>query len=178
MRLRKIEFYVIALTLAFVFFVGGYFVGSRGKVSIVAAPQSSPQNLSVSQQQMAAMPTSISQTYSNNEEIQTNQTAQELVSEIVPEDIVQMEELVEINEEIIIYEEALPGALRGGDGKININTASKGELMDLPGIGDVLSGRIIEYRNRYGNFRTISDIMNVSGIGVKKYEALMDKITV
>ncbi len=63
------------------------------------------------------------------------------------------------------------------NGKVNINTCTKEELMTLPGIGEVLAQRIIEYRQ--GNpFRTIEDIMNVSGIGDKKFESIKDLITV
>lgn len=61
-------------------------------------------------------------------------------------------------------------------GKININTCSKGDLMSLPGIGDVLADRIIEYRTTNG-FKTVEDIKNVSGIGDKKFEAIKDLIT-
>lgn len=63
------------------------------------------------------------------------------------------------------------------DGKININTCSKSELVSLPGIGDVIADRIIEYRAT-NPFRTIEDILNVSGIGEKKYEGIKELITV
>lgn len=52
---------------------------------------------------------------------------------------------------------------------VNINTASKSELMELPGIGDVKAGAIIEYRAK-SSFKTIDEIKNVSGIGDKIYE--------
>jgi competence protein ComEA len=54
-----------------------------------------------------------------------------------------------------------------GEPKININNASKGELMRLPGIGDKLSVKIIAYRSVHGGFRTIDDLQSVKGIGVK-----------
>ena len=53
-----------------------------------------------------------------------------------------------------------------GEPKININNASKGELMRLPGIGDELSDKIIAYRSIYGGFTTIGDLKSVKGIGV------------
>jgi len=62
--------------------------------------------------------------------------------------------------------------------KININTANANLLQSLPGIGPVLSERIIEYRNQNGLFGVIDDIKDVSGIGEKKYEGIKDLICV
>lgn len=47
---------------------------------------------------------------------------------------------------------------------VNINTADAGELMTLPGIGEVRAAAIIEHREREGDFEKIEDIMNVKGI--------------
>lgn len=65
----------------------------------------------------------------------------------------------------------------GGSNKININTCTKEELMSLPGIGDVLADRIIQYREKTP-FKKIEDLMNVSGIGEKKFESIKDMIIV
>ena len=62
--------------------------------------------------------------------------------------------------------------------KININIADTIILQTLPGIGSVLSERIIEYRNKNGLFGVIDDIKNVSGIAEKKYEGIKDLICV
>ena len=54
---------------------------------------------------------------------------------------------------------------------ININTAGKEELTELPGIGESTAEKIIDYRKEKG-FKKSEDIMNVKGIGKKKYEKL------
>lgn len=62
--------------------------------------------------------------------------------------------------------------------KININTASKEELITLPGIGEILARRIIDYRNTYGPFKSIEEIMKVKGIGEGTFNKIKDKIFV
>ena len=63
-------------------------------------------------------------------------------------------------------------------GKININTADKELLITLPGIGEVYASRIIEYRETYGGFHMIEDIMNISGIGEKRFAEIKNFITI
>lgn len=62
-------------------------------------------------------------------------------------------------------------------GRININTAEASELCLLPGIGETLANRIITYRDEHGPFKSLDDIMNVSGIGEAKFSAVSDMIT-
>lgn len=64
-----------------------------------------------------------------------------------------------------------------GQGLVNINTASRDELMELNGIGDVMADRIIEYRSSNA-FKSKEDIMSVNGIGKGIYEKIKDRITI
>lgn len=59
---------------------------------------------------------------------------------------------------------------------ININTASKDELVSLPGIGESIAGRIITYREETKRFKKIEDLLNVNGIGRKKFEKIKEYI--
>lgn len=60
--------------------------------------------------------------------------------------------------------------------RININEADIEELMLLPGIGETKAKEIIVYRETYGYFDTIEDILNVPGIGDATFSQLRDKI--
>ena len=48
---------------------------------------------------------------------------------------------------------------------VNLNTATAEELQQLSGIGEVLAGRIVSYRETHGGFRTVDDLLDVEGIG-------------
>jgi len=61
---------------------------------------------------------------------------------------------------------------------ININTASKIELKQLSGIGEVKATSIIEYRNKNNRFKSIEEIIKVTGIGQATYEKIKEKIIV
>jgi len=61
---------------------------------------------------------------------------------------------------------------------VNINTAETQELCLLPGIGETIAARIVDYRKTHGLFNNTDEIMNVSGIGAKTYEDLKGYITI
>lgn len=65
-----------------------------------------------------------------------------------------------------------------GNGKININTATREQLETLPRIGEALAQRIIDYRESNGRFKDINEINNVSGIGDKIFEGMKDIISI
>lgn len=61
--------------------------------------------------------------------------------------------------------------------RIDLNRATQTELESLPGIGPKLAGEIVRYRTAT-RFVSVSDVMNVSGIGPKRYEAISGLVTV
>ncbi len=63
-------------------------------------------------------------------------------------------------------------------GRININTANVAELQELPGIGPSTAQAIVDYRTQNGNFKTVDQIKEVSGIGDGKYSKIESSICV
>ena len=62
--------------------------------------------------------------------------------------------------------------------KININTANAEQIAaTMTGIGESKAEAIVEYRKTYGNFKSVNDLENVDGIGLKTVEKNKDKIT-
>ena len=67
----------------------------------------------------------------------------------------------------------------GGPGKlVNINNASKDELVALPGIGQTLAERIVLFRGNKGKFGSAEDLQKVKGISKKKFEKLKPLVSV
>ena len=76
--------------------------------------------------------------------------------------------------------EVLPQEQAGGieAAKININTATSQQLMTLPGIGESRAKDIIDYRQKNGKFKSISDIKKISGIKDAAFDKIKDLICV
>ena len=54
-------------------------------------------------------------------------------------------------------------------GMLNLNTATKEQLMTINGIGETFADRIIAYRDSHGGFQSVEELRNISGIGEKRY---------
>ena len=161
MRLRRLEFVVIGLTLAFACFMGGFFTGRNwSAVNVVAVAAQNEES------------------YGASVSIRTQETATQ-VEPVHPETVPPLEsnQTQQTDTDPPQSSENV-GEPRGGDGKININIATQTELTDLPGIGSVLASRIVDHRRQHGDFQRIEEIKNVSGIGEKRFEAIQEKITV
>ncbi len=61
---------------------------------------------------------------------------------------------------------------------VNLNKASAEEIKALPGIGDVMAEKIIEYRKRHGGFRRPQELIIIEGFSEKKYRALADLVCI
>ena len=68
------------------------------------------------------------------------------------------------------------GAVAGG--LVNVNSAIATELEELPGIGEVIAQRIIDYRTENGPFATVDELLDVSGIGDATLESIRELVTV
>ena len=77
-----------------------------------------------------------------------------------------------------IYGEADSQGGAPGSAKVNINTADKERLMTLKGIGEAKAEDIIHYREEYGRFERIEDIMNISGIKEAAFQKIKEDVTV
>jgi competence protein ComEA len=62
--------------------------------------------------------------------------------------------------------------------KVNINTATLEQLQTLPGIGPAMAKSIVDYRTKVGKFTKPEELINVKGIGEKKYLKMKDRLVV
>jgi len=95
---------------------------------------------------------------------------------------------LEDGQQVIVPRRGAPGApaAEGGGGGLaagapgaalpSLATATVEQLEQLDGIGPGLAGRIIEYRESHGGFRSIEELREVEGIGEKRFEALRDAV--
>jgi competence protein ComEA len=67
-----------------------------------------------------------------------------------------------------------PGGITG---KVNVNTATPEQLETLPGVGPAIAARIVQYRHQQGRLRSLEDLDQVKGLGLKKLEALRDRVS-
>lgn len=66
----------------------------------------------------------------------------------------------------------------GGDGKVDLNTATKEQLDGLPGVGEVTADRILQWRTEHGRFDSVDQLREVGGIGDSRLTKLRDLVRV
>lgn len=80
-------------------------------------------------------------------------------------------------DQIVVPQKGASNPVAGAaDRGIDLNRATAAELEDLPGVGPVLAGRIVAYRDLHGPFTTVEDLLDVGGIGEAKLAAMRDAI--
>jgi competence ComEA-like helix-hairpin-helix protein len=76
-----------------------------------------------------------------------------------------------------------PAAVLAGKKKppahpVNLNTATSEELQQVPGIGPVTAGKILQMRRSYGLFKSVDDLLAIRGLGAKRLEKMRKYLTV
>ena len=82
-------------------------------------------------------------------------------------------------EQIIVFSISQEGQADGttSSGLVSLNRAGDKELEDLPGIGPALAGRIVAWREANGGFKSVQDLLKVSGIGENLLAGVIDMVT-
>lgn len=154
MRITKAEVIAISITGAILLLVVGIFIGRSTTSHAVVVQAASPE------------PSELVETGDSSE-----MSESEIPAVFVPEESAVVGS---VQEESLLEE----SAQQSNSGKLDINTATALELETLPGIGEVLALRIVAYREENGGFTAAEELMNVEGIGEKKFEALENLVEV
>lgn len=77
-----------------------------------------------------------------------------------------------------VVDEEKGDSKKEGNGLVDINKASQAELESLPNIGPATAKAIIEYREKNGGFKKLTDIMKITGIKQKTYDKIKDYICI
>ena len=91
---------------------------------------------------------------------------------------VNLARLLTDGEQIVIADQSAGSSSNGNNSSlISLNMASESALEDLPGVGPALAGRIVDWREANGGYKTKEDLLNVAGIGDKLFASIRDLVT-
>ena len=94
------------------------------------------------------------------------------IDELIDLNIEEYTDIRQLNKDINLYDNQKIIINEYNNDLISINDAELNMLISLPGIGETIGKRIIEYRNNNGKFEYLEELMFVKGIGKKKYETI------
>lgn len=86
--------------------------------------------------------------------------------------------LVRDGDQIVIPLVGEAVSAEAGNGRISLNRATVSELETLPGVGPITAQRIVDHRDENGPFTVLEDLLDVSGIGEAKLDAIRDSVVV
>ena len=177
---KRAEIAIAALAVMFICFSLGYFAGRRSIPSevsisagtvIVTPATEQPDDDAVAHAAASLPPTVVSDfTPATSTPSLTPEISSE-PSEAQTTDITETEE--ETPEPTPVGESHYTA-----DGLLRINLATQKELETLPGIGEVIASRIIEYRTQNGPFSKLSTLKVIKGIGDSRYDGIKDLVSV
>lgn len=101
-----------------------------------------------------------------------------IVAFFVVRNIPGREREISVYDQLVEFSASGPTETFSTDGRMDINTATVADLVQLPGIGNTLAERIVQYRTEHGNYSSIDDLLKVSGIGEGKLNGIAEYITV
>ncbi|MGH2768290.1 MAG: helix-hairpin-helix domain-containing protein [Actinomycetota bacterium] len=90
--------------------------------------------------------------------------------------------LLEDGQKVLVPKPGEPPPPEGDESRppvrISLNTATKSDLEQLPGVGPVLAQRILDYRRRRGRFTAVRELLEVGGVGPRKFEELKELVRI
>lgn len=174
MKRRIPELIILMVTLTLSAFAIGYFIGrstvapvqqiapsvlTQNGISVMTESAAEPMS---SESQQSAVPATAE---SDDQKTQSTELADESTADVA-------DSTAEAQQEDTAADVSVD------DQRMNLNTADIETLCDLPGIGETLAGRIVDYREQNGPFETVEELMEVSGIGEKKLAAIQELVYV